>query len=178
MRHLNSQNYKIKVFNNNNIINTDDYNKKIIKNATQNKKKMKYLNLNYENHLTPLVNRPSKKNLGVMGMPLNTLYHKKTNNYVKKRTQTKYSNTFGQMGKQFTLKNKRKSYMSQGYLMKRVDYSAYIKNPNFNDNNNNNNDMNHEIISTNNNNNINDNNNSNLLLLKDKDTKEGFFKHD
>ena len=178
MRHLNSQNYKIKVFNNNNIINTDDYNKKIIKNATQNKKKMKYLNLNYENHLTPLVNRPSKKNLGVIGMPLNTLYHKKTNNYVKKRTQTKYSNTFGQMGKQFTLKNKRKSYMSQGYLMKRVDYSAYIKNPNFNDNNNNNNnDMNHEIISTNNNN-INDNNNSNLLLLKDKDTKEGFFKHD
>ena len=172
VRHLNSQNYRIKVFNNNNIINTDDYNKKVMKNITsQNKKKMKYLN--YENHLNPFVNRPSKKNLGLlMGLPINNFYHKKTNNYVTKRTQTKFTNTFKQMGKQFTLKNKRKSYMSQGFLMKRVDYDAYIKSPNLNENNNDN----HDIIS---NNNINDN--SNLILLKDvkdKDLKEGLFKYD
>ena len=147
--------------------------------TSQNKKKMK--NLNYDNHLSPFINRPSKKNLGLlMGIPSNNLYYKKTNNYVTKRTQTKFNNNYG---KQFSLKNKRKSYMSQGYLMKRVDYSAYIKNQNFNDNNHNNNDNheneNHDDII--NNNNLNDNNNSNLLLLKDvkdKDAKEGFFKYD
>lgn len=40
MRHINSQSYKIKVFNNNNIINNEDFNKKFSKNITnQNKKK-------------------------------------------------------------------------------------------------------------------------------------------
>ena len=77
------------------------------------------------------------------------------------------------MGKQFTLKNKRKSYMSQGYLIKRIDYSTYSKNQSIN----NENDANHEIIS-----NINDNNNNSSFLLlkemKDKEAKEGFFKHD
>ena len=47
--------------------------------------------------------------------------------------------------------------MSQGYLIKRLDYSTYSKNQSIN----NDNDVNHEIIS-----NMNDNNNSSFLLLK------------
>ena len=64
--------------------------------------------------------------------------------------------------------------MSQGYLIKRIDYSACSKNQSINEN-----DANPEILS--NNNNMNDNNNSSFLLLKglkDKEIKEGFFKHD
>ena len=175
MRHLNSQNYKIKVFNNNNIINNDDFNRKFMKNiAVQNKKKMKYSNYEFHN-FAPLVNKTSKKNLGLM-MPIPSVNsnRKKNNNFDSKRSQTKYTNTFKQMGKQFTLKNKRKSYMSQGYLIKRIDYSACSKNQSINEN-----DANPEILS--NNNNLNDNNNSSFLLLKelkDKEIKEGFFKHD
>ena len=175
MRHLNSQNYKIKVFNNNNIINNDDFNRKFMKNVTsQNKKKSKYPN--YEYHGFPLVNKVSKKNLGIM-MPIPSINsnRKKNNNFDSKRTQTKYTNTFKQMGKQFTIKNKRKSYMSQGYLIKRVDHSICSKNQSINEN-----DQNQEIISNSNNLNDNNNNSSFLLLkeLKDKEAKEGFFKHD
>ena len=62
-------------------------------------------------------NRPSKKNLNlILPIPQNNSSRKKNNNFNNKRSQTKYTNTF-QMGKQFTIRNKRKSYMSQGYLM-------------------------------------------------------------
>ena len=77
------------------------------------------------------------------------------------------------MGKQFTLKKKRKSYMSQGFLMKRKDYSSYSKNnQSIIDN-----DLNDKISNIN----INDNNNSSFLLLKeakDKDFKDAFIKYD
>ena len=173
MRHLNSQNYRIKIFSNNNIFSNDEWNQKIMK---QNKKKLKYSN--YEHHVFGQpANRASRKNLGLFApLNLNINSNRKKNNYDTKRSQTKYTNTFKQMGKQLTIKNKRKSYMSQGFLMKRnekKDYSAFSKNQSINDN-----DINHEIIS---NNNMNDNNNSSFLLLKDikdKEAKEGFFKYD
>ena len=169
MRHLNSQNYKIKVFNNNNIINNEDLNIKFMKNfQTKNKSKLKYGG-GIDNH--GLVgNKSSKKNLGAI--PENNNSHRKKN-YDTKRTQTKYSNTFKQMGKQFTLKKKRKSYMSQGFLMKRKDYSTYSKNPSAFDN-----DMNDKISNIN----INDNNNNSSFLLlkesKEKDFKDGFIRYD
>ena len=175
MRHLNSQNYKIKVFNNNNIINNDDFNRKFMKNisSNQNKKKNKYQNYEYHG-FGPLANRASKKNLGLM-IPIPSINSNRKKNNFDKRSQTKYTNTFKQMGKQFTLKNKRKSYMSQGYLIKRIDYSALSKNQSIN----NDNDVNHDIVS---NYNANDNNNNSSFLLlkemKDKEAKEGFFKHD
>ena len=163
MRHQNSQSYKIKVFNNNNIINNEDLNTKYMKSTQGKNKKNKYSNYGY-----PTINKSSKKNLGVF--PVNTLLGKK-NNYETKRTQTKY--TFKQMVKQLTLKNKRKSFLSQGYLIKRKDFSNLSKNQTINDN-----DANNDITSINNNN-LNDNNNSGLLLLKEsKDLKEGFLKYD
>ena len=174
MRHLNSQNYKIKVFNNNNIFNNEEINKKIIKNiSVQNAKKLKY-----PPNYGPLNNKTSKKNLGlILPLNINNSSHRIKNNFDTKRSQTKYTNSFKQMGKQFTLKNiknKRKSYMSQGLIKRKdfKDYSNYSKNQSINDN-----DINHDIIS----NNLNENNNSSFLLLKegkDKDPKEILFKHD
>ena len=176
MRHQTSQNYKIKVFNNNNIINNEDLNISYLKNQGK-KQKNKYSN--YEYHGYGMGNKSSKKNLGVF--PVNTLHGKK-NNFDTKRTQTKYTCTFKQMGKQLTLKNKRKSFLSQGYLIKRKDYSNLAKIQSANDN-----EANNDLTNNNNNNNINsnnivnDNNNSSFLLLKeskDKELKEGFLKHD
>ena len=169
MRHINSQNFRIKVFSNNNVNNNEDYTPKYIKNA-QNRKKLKYSNYEYHG-INQYINRPSKKNISLL-TPMNMNSHRKKNIYETKRSQTKYTNTFKQMGKQLTIKNKRKSYMSQGFLMKRnekKDYSAFSKNQSILEN---------DIIS---NNNINDNNNSSFLLLKDikdKEAKEGFFKYD
>ena len=178
MRHINSQNYRIKVFNNNNIINNDDFIKKFAKNTTNQNKKKK----NYQNYGLPqVINKTSKTNLNLM-MPIPSINsNRKKNNFDIKRY--KYTSTFKQMGKQLTLKNKRKSYMSQGYLIKRVvdnnnninninviNTAAASKNPSINEN-----EGNHELIS---NFNINDNNNSSFLLLKDwkdKEQKEGFF---
>ena len=170
MRHLNSQNYKIKVYNNNNIINNDDLNIKFMKNfQTKSKNKLKYGG-GIENY--GLVgNKSSKKNLGAI--PENNNSHRKKN-IDTKRTQTKYSNTFKQMGKQFTLKNKRKSYMSQGFLMKRKDYSAFSKNNQSIIDNDINDKISNIVINDN-------NNNSSFLLLKetkDKDFKDGFIKYD
>lgn len=86
------------------------------------------------------------------------------------------------MTKQLTInKNKRKSYMSQGFLMRRgdnnninnINTAAVSKNPSINEF-----DGNHEIIS---NYNINDNNNNSGFFLikdsKDKEQKDGFFKY-
>ena len=161
IRHQNSQNYKIKVFNNNNIFNNEDINMKYLKNM-QNKNKSKLKYSNYEFHGIDHRKSSSKKNIGAF--PLNSLYGKK-NNYDTKRTQTRYTNTFKQMVKQLTLKNKRKSFLSQGYLIKRKDYSNLSKNQSINDF-----EANNDLFSINNN--LNDNNNSSLLLLKDSKDKD------
>ena len=184
-RHLNSQNFKIKVINNNNIINNEDSNTKIMKKIQSKKTKSKYLN--YDHHgFGGTGNKSSTKNLAVL--PPITNSHRKNNNYELKRNQIKYIKTFKQMGKQFSIKNKRKSYMSQGYLIKRKEYKDYTvssKNQSINEND----EINNEDESFNNNNNNNninnnkiiENNNSNFFLLKEtkeKDTKEGLLRHD
>ena len=166
IRHLSSQNFKFKQ--NNNILNNDDLNIKYMKNLGKSKNKLKYPN--HDNYGF-IGNKSSKKNL--IAIPSNNNSHRKKSNFDTKRTQTKYSSTFKQMGKQFTLKNKRKSYMSQGFLMKVKDYSAYSKNQSIIDNDNNN-----DKIS---NLNGNDNNVSSGFLLKDlkeKDIREGLSKYD
>ena len=162
MRHLSSQNFKIK-------LNNDDLNIRFMKNFQgKSKNKLKYTN--HDNYGF-LGNKSSKKNLAAIPTINNS--HRKKNNYDTKRTQTKYSNTFKQMGKQLTIKNKRKSYMSQGFLMKVKDYSAISKNQSIFENDNNNDKI--SIL------NANDNNNSSVLLLKDlkdKEIKEGLNKYD
>ena len=176
-RHLNSQNFKIKVINNNNIINNEDSNKKIIKNIQSKKTKSKYLN--YDHHgFSGTGNKSSTKNLSVL--PPITNSHRKKNNYDLKRNQIKYIKTFKQMGKQFSIRNKRKSYMSQGYLLKKKeykDYSVCSKNQSINEND----EINNENETVNNNIKIIENNNSSFFLLKEtkeKDTKEGLLRHD
>ena len=168
VRHLNSQNYKNKVYNNNNIMNNDELNIKFMRNVqTKNKSKSKYSNSEYHG----INGNKSTKNLGIA--PVNNSHIKKNNIEIKK-IQTKYTKTFKQMGKQFSIKNKRKSYMSQGFLIKKKDCSACSKNSknqSINDN-----ELNNEIISNNN-----ENNNSSFLLLKDakeKEVKEGFVQKD
>ena len=176
MRHLNSQNYKIKVFNNNNIINNEDFNKKMIKNTHLSKKKVKYF-YNEHHGIGLYPNKHSKKILNLpMPIPSNNS-NRKNNNFINKRCQTKYSKTFKQMGKQFSLKKKRKSFMSQGFLVKGNDYSSYSKNQSFIYNNENN----HEDTSNNNINDFNNINNSSFILLKDlrdREPREGITKHE
>jgi hypothetical protein len=143
--HVTNHNYKIKVFNNNNIINSDDINHKLTKNyyERENKKKSKY-------QQEP--KNSSKKNIVVV--PLNSKKNKNT--YLSKRSRTKYMNAnhiF--IGKQLTIKNKdkRKSYMSQGYqaAISKYDNSVNSKNQSIFEN-----DLsNNEIISNNDRNNIN-----------------------
>ncbi len=168
MRHLNSQSYKVKIFNNNNIINSDDLNKKKA-NIHQGKKKNKY-----EHHVTigPNVgNRQSKKNLNIMmPIPPNNSNRKK-NNFNNQRCQTKYSCSFKQMDKQLTFKNKRKSYVSQGFLVKKSDCGSYNKKLSICEN-----DNNHENTSNNNINDINNINNSSFVLLKEG--KDAISKYD
>ena len=176
-RHLNSQNFKIKVINNNNIINNDDLNSKHVKNIQGKKNKPKYPN--YEHHGFGVVgnNKSSTKNLALV--PATNNSHRKKNNYELKKNQIKYIKTFKQMGKQFTLRRKRNSYMSQGYLIKRKDfrdYSICSKNQSINENE----EVNYENSSVKNNRII-ENNNTNFLLLKDpreKEIKEGVLRHD
>jgi hypothetical protein len=78
------------------------------------------------------------------------------------------------MVKQLTLKNKRKSFLSQGYLIKRKNYVNLSKNLTINDNEaNNDKNSNNNLIDT--------NNNSSFLLIKDskeKEYKEGLLKYD
>ena len=171
-RHLSSQNYKIKVFNNNNIINNEEQNKKLLKHPNHSKKKMKLINAEHSGAgLYP--NKPSKKNLNlILPIPQNNSSRKKNNNFNNKRSQTKCTSTF-QMGKQFTIRKKRKSYMSQGYLMKKTDYSSYSKNQSICDNENNN-----ENTSNKNINDINNINNSSFLLLKEREPRERITKYD
>jgi hypothetical protein len=164
MRHRNSLNYKIKVFNNNNIINGEDLN---MRNIKQGKSKNKLNYFNYEQHGIGLGKNSSKNTVGMF--PLNIMYGKKNNHDIKK-PQIKYTNSFKQMVKQSTLKKKRKSFLSQGYLVKRKDYSNLSKNQSINDN-----EGINDLCS------IKDNNNSGFILLKEmreKDWKEGPNKYD
>ena len=158
--HVTNHNYKIKVFNNNNIINSDDINHKLTKNyyERENKKKSKY-------QQEP--KNSSKKNMVLV--PLNSKKNKNT--YLSKRSRTKYMNAnhiF--IGKQLTIKNKdkRKSYMSQGYqaAISKYDNSVISKNQSIFEN-----DLsNNEIISNNDRNNI---NYSNIVF-----SREGIMKND
>jgi len=175
-RHLNSQNFKIKVINNNNIINNEDLNSKYSKNIQSKKNKSKHPN--FEHHgFGEIGNKSSIKNLVLL--PVSNNSYRKRNNYDLKRNQIKYIKTFKQKGKQFTLRRKRNSYMSQGYLIKRKDFkdcSVCSKNQSINENE----EVNYDNISMTNNK-IFENNNSNFLLLKDakeKEIKEGALRHD
>ena len=175
-RHLNSQNFKIKVINNNNIINNEDINSKYQKNIQGKKSKQKHSNYEYHG-FGATGNKSSTKNLSVLPVLNNS--HRKKNNYDLKRNQIKYIKTFKQMGKQFTLRRKRNSYMSQGYLIKRKDfkdYSVCSKNQSINENE----EVNYDNISMTNNK-IFENANLNFLMLKDareKEIKEGVLRHD
>ena len=156
----NHNNYKIKVFNNNNIINTEDINHKLTKNyyarggGQDNKKKMK-------NYKEP---KNSDKNNFLF---LNNIINKKNETFFSKRSQTKYLNNVNEipMGKQLIIKNKkRKSYLSQGYHLQRNENSILSKNQSIYENELSNN----EIISNNDRSFI---NNSNLLYIKEEMTK-------
>ena len=177
-RHLNSQNFKIKVINNNNIISNEDLNSKYMKNIQSKKNKPKHTNYEQYHGFGNSGNKSSTKNLGVLPTVSNLI--RKKNNYDLKRNQIKYIKTFKQMGKQFTLRKKRNSYMSQGYLIKRKefkDYSVCSKNQSINENE----EVNYDNSSITNYKVIENNNNSNFLLLKDareKEAKEGCLRHD
>ena len=176
-RHLNSQNFKIKVINNNNSINNEDLNSKYQKNIQSKKNKPKYPN--HEHYGLGVVgnNKSSINNLVVL--PATNNSHRKKNNHDVKRNQIKYIKSLKQMGKQVSLRRKRNSYMSQGYLIKRKDhkdYSICSKNQSMNEN---------EIVMNENasvtNNRIFENNNSNFLLLKEpreKEVREGILRYD
>ena len=156
--HVTNHNFKIKVFNNNNIINSEDINHKLTKYERDNKKKSKY--------------QQEPKNSSQKNIILVPLNNKKTKNgYLNKRSRTRYMNVNHiSMGKQLTIKNKdkRKSYMSQGYqaAASRNDNSVFSKNQSIFEN-----DLsNNEIISINDKNNI---NYSNIVF-----SKKGIVKYD
>ena len=158
--HVTNHNYKIKVFNNNNIINSEDINNKLAKNyfERENKKKSKY-------QQEP--KKSSKQNIIVV--PLNSKKNKNT--FLSKRSRTRYMNeNHIFMGKQLTIKNKdkRKSYMSQGYQAgaSRYDNIVISKNQSIFEND----VSNNEMISNNDRNNI---NYSNIVF-----SKEGIVKYD
>ena len=159
-KHMTNHNYRIKVFNNNNIINTEDVSHKMLKNyhtRTQDNRKKK----NYKETKT------SDKNNFIF---LNNNLNKKNETFLSKRSQTKCIKKLNEipMGKQIILKNiggKRQSYLSQGYhLRKRENSIIRSRNHSICEN-----DLsNNEIIS------INDRsflNNSNLLYIKEEMSK-------
>ena len=155
-RHMTNHNYKIKVFNNNNIINTEDISNKFTKSyyAPDKTKKFKF----------PVNQKSSKQN--IILFPLNNNNLKKT--FLSKRSQTKYITNVNHMGKKFVLRNKegkRKSYLSQGYCFPKDDNNSMgSKNQSNNDN---------EINDISNNDLVSNNDrrsviyNSNLIYLKE-----------
>ena len=153
-RHMTNHNYKIKVFNNNNIINAEDISHKFTKSiySPDKTKKFKY----------PFGQKSSKKN--IILFPLNNNNLKKS--FLSKRSRTKYITNDNCMGKKFTLRRegKRKSYLSQGYRISKDNNSI---NQSYLDNDYSNNDM----VSNNDRRSI--IYNSNLIYLK-----EGPVKHD
>ena len=154
-KHMTNHNFKIKVFNNNNIINAEDINHKMLKHyytkTQDNKKKLK----NYKEY-------SDKNNFSFL---YNNL-HKKNETFLSKRSQTKYLNHINEipMGRQIILKNKegkRKSYLSQGYLLHRKENSVISKNNSIYEN-----DLsNNEIISNNDRSFM---NNTNLFDIKEE----------
>ena len=159
-RHMTNHNYKIKVFNNNNIINTEDISHKITKNYyPSDKKKFKFHN-----------QKSSKKNIFLYPFINNNNSNnqlKKT--FLSKRSQTKYLSNENDINKKFKLKTKdgkRKSYLSQGYRApKENNNSIGSKNQSYVDNDLSNND----IISNNERRSIICN--SNLVYLKEGTSK-------
>lgn len=159
-KHLNNLNYRIKVFNNNNIINAENnINHKTIRtyHGKDNKKKMKI--------------GQEQKNIGKINIFNNNLSNnnlsRNHDTFISRRSQTKYMNNIIQpaMRKQYT--KRRKSYLSQGYKIykpDKADYSILSKNCSVYEN-----DIINEKIS-NDKTNI---NNSNILFLK-----EGPLKND
>ena len=135
-RHMTNHNYKIKVFNNNNIINTEDINQKMLRNYYTKVEKKK----SNKGYLDKKIS--AKKNF----LQLN----KNRDTFLSKRSQTKYMNNVNEipMGKQLGIRNKekkRKSYLSQGYFVRRNDNNILSKNQSLYDN-----DLsNNEIISNN-----------------------------
>ena len=138
--HMTNHNYKIKVFNNNNIINTEDVNKNMSKSyygKVDNKKKFKFFDKKTS----------GKKNY----LPLS----RNKDTFLSKRSQTKYINNVNEMpmGKQLGIKSrerKRKSFLSQGGFKEKSRHSFLCKNPSIYEN-----DLsNNEIISNNDKNNI------------------------
>ena len=126
-RHMTNHNYKIKVFNNNNIINTEDINHKIVRSyytkAPETKKKIKI----YQDKKTS-----GKKNYFALNCFSNNL-NKNKETFLSKRSQTKYINNVNEipMGKQLAIKNKekkRKSYLSQGYFVRNETRNKFNNN--------------------------------------------------
>ena len=126
-RHMTNHNYKIKVFNNNNIINTEDINHKIVRSyytkAPEAKKKIKI----YQDKKAS-----GKKNYFALNCFSNNL-NKNKETFLSKRSQTKYINNVNEipMGKQLAIKNKekkRKSYLSQGYFVRNETRNKFNNN--------------------------------------------------
>ena len=137
-RHMTNHNYKIKVFNNNNIINTEEVNNKINKNYYHTRTEKKKSNKGYFDKKTS-----TKKNFLFQ-------LNKNRDTFLSKRSQTKYINNVNEMpmGKQLGIRSrdkKRKSYLSQGYFLPKNENSMISKNQTIYDN-----DLsNNEIISNN-----------------------------
>ena len=137
-RHMTNHNYKIKVFNNNNIINTEEINNKINRNYYNTKTEKKKSNKGYFDKKTS-----TKKNFIFQ-------LNKNRDTFLSKRSQTKYINNVNEMpmGKQLGIRSrdkKRKSYLSQGYFLPKNENSMISKNQSIYDN-----DLsNNEIISNN-----------------------------
>ena len=137
-RHMTNHNYKIKVFNNNNIINTEEINNKINRNYYHTKTEKKKSNKGYFDKKTS-----TKKNFIFQ-------LNKNRDTFLSKRSQTKYINNVNEMpmGKQLGIRSrdkKRKSYLSQGYFLPKNENSMISKNQSIYDN-----DLsNNEIISNN-----------------------------
>ena len=156
--HMTNHNYKIKVFNNNNIINAEDFGHKFTKSNYSPDKTKKYK--------FP-INQKSSKNNNIILFPLNNNNLKKS--FLSKRSQTKYITNQNPMGKKFNLRTKegkRKSYLSQGYRVSRDNNSICRENQSYIDNDASNND----IVSNNDRRSI--IYNSNLVYLKEGPVKQ------
>ena len=155
IRHVTTKNFKISQFNTNT---NEDLSRRLIRNFSpvhnNNKKKYKYFE-----GITPKAKQSSKKNVALF--PINTSSNKK-NNLAKKNTNT------------FHIKNKdkRKSYLSQGYRVKskdNKDNTIYIRNKSYNEKDEYNNE---QQSSKERNKNINTENNSIVLIPSKKSNNE------
>ena len=164
-RHMTNHNYKIKVFNNNNIINTEEINNKINRNYYHTRTEKKKSNKGYFDKKTS-----AKKNFIFQ-------LNKNRDTFLSKRSETKYINNVNEMpmGKQLGIRSrekKRKSYLSQGYFLPKNENSMISKNQSIYDN-----DLsNNEIISNNDRNYMIPSHETNLLKTKGKIKTRKFAK--